>query len=102
MKHRVLMASASAVLFLIVPRTAGAQEGQQPAATSGRAVMQQNANESAQATSDMSYGTSGQTAPAGQAQNTSYGGVAAGRSDAGERPDRSCTRGPQCQIYFGQ
>lgn len=103
MTLRLLMASASAVLFLFVPRTAGAQDSQQGAAMPGHAVMQQNANESAQATTDMSFGENGQAAPAQQSvQNVSYGGVAGGRSETSGRDGRPCSDGPQCKVYFGQ
>ena len=105
MKLRLLMALASA-LFLLAPRTAGAMdvEGQQGAGMSGRALMQQNANESAQATTDVSFSESGQGMPGAQpVQNVSYGGVAAGQSEAGGPPSQRCTSSaPQCRIYFGQ
>ncbi|SIT46970.1 conserved exported hypothetical protein [Paraburkholderia ribeironis] len=101
MKLRLLMVVASALL-LLAPRTASATqpEGQPGAAASGRALMEQNANESAQATTDMSLGETGQGTQA--VQNVSYGGVAAGQSDSGSRRSPPCTSGPQCKIYFGQ
>ncbi|MFM0055235.1 hypothetical protein PQR64_06395 [Paraburkholderia phytofirmans] len=105
MKLRLWMALASAV-FLLAPKTAGAldMEGQQGAGMSGRALMQQNANESAQATTDMSFSESGQGMPGAQpVQNVSYGGVAAGQSQAGGPQNQPCTASaPQCRIYFGQ
>lgn len=106
MKLRLLMAFASAVLFL-VPRTASAldAEGQQGAGISGRALMEQNANQSAQATTDMQYGESAQDAMPGDesARKVSYGGVAAGQSEAGGRQNQPCTSSsPQCKVYFGQ
>jgi hypothetical protein len=106
MKLRLLMVVASALLFL-VPRTASAAEldGQPGAGTSGRALMQQNANESAQATTDMSYGEAaqGMDTRTQAVQGVSYGGVAAGQSESGGgRQDRPCSTGPQCRIYFGQ
>ena len=102
MKLRLLMALASTALFL-APSTAGALDGQQGQAVSGQALMQ-NANESAQATTDMSYGDTVRTVmPAGQSvQNVSYGGVAAGATEVGGRQERPCASGPQCRIYFGQ
>ncbi|CAE6728131.1 hypothetical protein [Paraburkholderia haematera] len=102
MKLRLLMALASAALFL-VPNTAGAQEIQQGESVSGRALMQ-NANESAQDITDMSFGEAGRAVmPAAQPiQNVSYGGVAAGAAQAGSRQERPCSSGPQCRIYFGQ
>ncbi|MEZ0603300.1 hypothetical protein ACAX43_14285 [Paraburkholderia sp. IW21] len=103
MKLRLLMALASAALFL-VPRTAGAQDAQQGEGVSSRVLMQQNANESAQATTDMSLGETGRVmVPAARpVQNVSYGGVAGGRSEAGSLQDRRCSAGTQCMIYFGQ
>ncbi|CAE6692217.1 hypothetical protein PQR37_20550 [Paraburkholderia nemoris] len=102
MKLRLLMALASAALFL-APSTAGALDSQQGQAVSGQALMQ-NANESAQATTDMSFGDTARTVmPAGQAvQSVSYGGVAAGATEVGGRQERPCASGPQCRIYFGQ
>ncbi|WP_434115696.1 hypothetical protein [Paraburkholderia caffeinilytica] len=103
MKLRLLMALASAALFL-APNTAGALDGQPDDAGSGRAMMQRNANESVQDTTDMSFGETGRTMmPAAQpVQDVSYGGVAAGAVEAGGRQERPCTSGPQCRIYFGQ
>ncbi|NML97517.1 hypothetical protein HHL24_06075 [Paraburkholderia sp. RP-4-7] len=102
MKLRLLMALASAALFL-APNTAGAQGNHPGEAVSGQVLMQ-NANESAQDTTDMSFGETGRTImPAAQPeQNVSYGGVAAGATEAGGRQERPCSSGPQCRIYFGQ
>ncbi|HZZ01936.1 hypothetical protein [Paraburkholderia sp.] len=103
MKLRLLMALASVALFL-VPNSAGALDSQQDDAGSGRALMQQNANESAQDTTDMSFSETGRAVmPVGQpVQNVSYGGVAAGAAEAGGRQERPCSSGPQCRIYLGQ
>jgi hypothetical protein len=100
MKLRLMMVTASAILLLAPrPVDALASDGQQAAAASGRALMQHNANESAQATTDIPLGDTGQ----GQAvQNVSYGGVATGQSESGNRPTRPCGSAPQCRIYFGQ
>ncbi|ANB76125.1 hypothetical protein AYM40_28045 [Paraburkholderia phytofirmans OLGA172] len=102
MKLRLLMALASAALFL-APNTAGALDSQQDEAASGRVLMQ-NANESAQDITDMSFGETGRTMmPAAQpVRNVSYGGVAAGATEAGGRQERPCSSGPHCRIYFGQ
>jgi hypothetical protein len=101
MKLRLLMVVASALL-LLAPNTASAvqQDDQPGAATSGRAQMEQNANESEQATTDMSYSEPGQGTQA--VQNVSYGGVAAGQSESGSRHYQPCNSGPQCKVYFGQ
>lgn len=105
MKLRLLVVAASAVL-LLVPRTASAEgvDGQPGSAISGRVLMQQRANESAQATTDMSLGDTwhGTDTGAQGAQNVSYGGVAAGQSQAGGRHGQSCGSAAQCKIYFGQ
>ncbi|MFM0152972.1 hypothetical protein PQQ99_05760 [Paraburkholderia sediminicola] len=103
MRLRLLMALVSAAFFL-VPNTAGALDSQQDDAGSGRALMQQNANESAQDATDMSFGETGRTMmPAAQpVQNVSYGGAAAGATEAGGRQERPCSSGAQCRIYFGQ
>ncbi|MFL9933035.1 hypothetical protein P0D88_28310 [Paraburkholderia sp. RL18-103-BIB-C] len=106
MKLRLLMVIASALLFL-VPRTASAMglEGQPGADMSGHALMQQNANESAQATTDMSYGEAaqGMDTRTQAVQNVSYGGAAAGQSESGGvQQGKPCSSGPQCRIYFGQ
>jgi hypothetical protein len=102
MKVRLLMATASAVLFLL-PRPAAADDiAAQPggATPSGNSLMQ-HANESAQATTDMSLSDPG--APNAQSvQNVSYGGAAAGRTQSGGRQEMPCATGPQCRIYFGQ
>ena len=103
MKLRLLMALASAVLFL-APKTAGALDSQPGAGISGSARMQQNANESAQATTDISFGETGQAAASADQplQNVSYGGTTSGQSQAGGRQDKPCSGAPQCRVYFGQ
>jgi hypothetical protein len=105
MKVRLLMLVASAVLFL-APRTAGAMgmDGQPDTGTSGRVLMEQNANESAQATTDMSFGEAAQGTDARTqaVRNVSYGGVAAGQSESGGRQGQPCASGSQCRIYFGK
>ena len=105
MKLRLVMVFVSALLFL-APRAASAGDmtsepgvGTSTATPSER--LMNHANESAQATTDMSLSepTGGASQPT---QNVSYGGVAAGRSEAGSRQNMRCSRGPQCTIYFGQ
>ncbi|MFM0734088.1 hypothetical protein PQQ52_26750 [Paraburkholderia sediminicola] len=95
MKLRLLMALASAAL-LLMPNTAGALDSQQDDAGSGRALMQQNANESAQDTTDMSFGDTGRAMMPGAqpVRNISYGGAAAGATEAGGRQERPCSSGP--------
>ncbi|WP_345816181.1 hypothetical protein AAGS40_18255 [Paraburkholderia sp. PREW-6R] len=106
MKLRLLTAVTTAVL-LLAPKTANAldTQGQYSAVASGQALMQ-NANESVQATTDMSFSDPGMDAPAASqaARNGSFGGiggVVAGQSEMGSRRDELCTGGPQCKIYFG-
>jgi hypothetical protein len=103
MRVRILTIAATAVLFL-APRTATAAEvgGQADPGMSGRAIMQQNANESAQATTDMSFGQSWDARDQG-VRNASFGGVPAGESQAGgRRSSQSCSFGTECKVYFGQ
>lgn len=113
MKLRLWMIAASAVL-LLVPATVGAaqagaqvdaQAGTPPAMyESGHAQMERNANESAQATTDMPLVPTGQADGAASpgVQNTSYGGAAAGQSAAGGPREKTCGSGPRCNVYFGQ
>ena len=105
MKLRLLMVVASALL-LLAPRTANAMapDGQPAAAgVSAHELMQRDANESAQATTDMSYGEAARGMDSrGQAAPTSYGGVAAGQSQSGgARHGKLCASGAQCRMYFG-
>ncbi|MGF6770449.1 hypothetical protein P3T18_002928 [Paraburkholderia sp. GAS199] len=102
MKLRLWVAVASAVLFL-APKTAGALDNPQTQAANGQALMQ-NANQSAQATTDMSYGDAGQanTPGAEDVRNVSYGGTAAGHAETGGPQWQPCSGGPQCKVYFGQ
>ena len=101
MKFLLWMAMASAVL-LLVPVSVGAQQADSAAGDgmSGRSLMQQNANESVQATTDISFGAPAQ--PAQGVRNASYGGVAAGQSEMGGRSNQPCSSGPLCRVYFGQ
>ncbi|CAH2785298.1 MAG: FIG00461543: hypothetical protein [uncultured Paraburkholderia sp.] len=106
MKLRLLMAVVSAVLFL-APRAASADNtttrpgaelstGTSAGSSASHRLMQ-HANESAQATTDMSL-----SEPAASGSQVSYGGVATGRSEAGARQNMPCSARPQCMIYFGQ
>jgi hypothetical protein len=96
MKLRLLMVMASAVLFLAPrPVSAVAADGQPAAPASGRALMQQNANESEQATTDIPLGETVQGQPV---RNVSYGGVAAWQSESGNRETQPCGSAPQCKI----
>jgi hypothetical protein len=105
MRLRLLLVVTSAVL-LFTPRTASALglDSQPGGGVSASVLMQQNANESAQATTDMPLHETAQGTdirPQG-AENVSYGGVPAGQSEAGGGYGRPCGAGPQCRIYFGR
>ena len=78
----------------------GTQYDVQP---SGRAIMEQNADQSAQSSTDMYYGETGRNVNASEQSKTgaSYGGVAGVRSEAGGPRPRPCSTGHQCNIYFG-
>ena len=81
MKSRLILAAGAACLFAVMgtARSQGLQQEVQPA-------MQQNAEGSSQTGTD-----------------ASYGGVPATRSAAsGGMRSKSCTNGPQCDIFFGQ
>lgn len=102
MRVRILMMIAATAVLFLAPTTATAAElgGRVDPGMSGRAIMEQNADESAQATTDMSFGPSWDSRDHG-VRNASYGGVPAGESQAGGRRGRSCSFGTQCKIYFG-
>lgn len=84
MKSRLAFA-VSSVFLLVVAGTANAQQTQQAQQPSGQATMQQDANTSAQSSTD-----------------TSYGGMPDTRSAKSSMRTRNCTTGPQCDIFFGQ
>lgn len=98
MKSRLLL-PLMGVALLAAAGVANGAETWNMTQPSGRLQMQQNANESAQATTDMPYSEGGQNATA---VNASYGGVAGSQSDTGRSHGRPCTTGPQCDIFFGQ
>ncbi|OLL28274.1 hypothetical protein BTH42_28340 [Burkholderia sp. SRS-W-2-2016] len=103
MKLRVLMIAAASALLFLIPRSASAAEpgGPPDAAMPAHAVMQHNANESAQATTDMSLGQGWQSREQ-PVQNTAYGGVAGGQAEMGGGHARPCAIGSGCKVYFGQ
>jgi hypothetical protein len=83
--------------------TAGAAHGQgmQPA---GRAAQEQNANESVQDITDMSYSEMGQSAktPSHSLTNVSYGGTPDVQGQAGAPAASPCVSGPQCNLFRGR
>jgi hypothetical protein len=91
------------VVLLVAAGVANGLETQKDVQPSGRAVMEQNADESAQSSTDMYYRETGQN-PNASAQtqaDTSYGGVADTRFATGGRRLRPCPAGFQCNIFFG-
>jgi|GraSoi_2013_40cm_1033754.scaffolds.fasta_scaffold96916_2 hypothetical protein len=84
MKSSLMLSAIGACLFAVAGVTTAAQPPQD-AQSSGKAAMQENANMSAQSSTDMSYG-----------------GVADSRSTSGGMQPRKCSTGPQCDIFFGQ
>lgn len=81
MKSTVVVTAAGAIL-MVAANITSAQETQQRAQPSARATMQDNANASAQASTDMSYG-----------------GIEATRSAAGDRRSNTCATGARCDLF---
>jgi hypothetical protein len=79
-----LILAAGAVCLFAVAGTAHAQGASQQAPPSTQPAMQQNAD-----------------APAQPGVDTSYGGVPATRSAAGNMRPSACTPRPQCDVFFG-
>jgi hypothetical protein len=75
------LASAQETYRTAQPPMQGADTGQ----TMAQPGMQQDAN-----------------APAQGTDNSSYGGVPSTRSAMGSMASKPCTRGPNCDIFFGQ
>lgn len=102
MKAYLALPLASALLLVVAGQSQG-QEAQPYSQWPGHARMEQNANESAQADTDMSYGDMGQsaTAPGRPLKETSYGGVAGMSGEAGAPLNQNCAAGPDCKIYGG-
>jgi hypothetical protein len=84
MKSRLILAAGAACLFAVAG-TARSQTLQQEAQPPGQPATQQNA-----------------AGPAQSGTDASYGGAPATRSAAGGMRSKSCTNGPQCDIFFGQ
>lgn len=63
-----------------------AADMQQDGSSASKTMMQNNANASAQATTDV---------------DMSYGGTMDDRTAAGSMHARQCSTGPRCNIYFG-
>lgn len=83
MNSRLIFAAGVACLVAMAG-TVHAQGASQQATPSVQPAMQQNAEASAQAGAD-----------------TSYGGVSSTRSTAGKMSPATCTPRPQCDVFFG-
>jgi hypothetical protein len=92
----------AAVGLLLTAGMASAQSAGVGAQPTGRAVLEQNANESAQDITDMPYSEMSGKASARSLTNVSYGGAPDVRSDAGSPDSRPCTAGPQCNVFRGR
>jgi hypothetical protein len=101
MKSLFVLPLASAGLLL----AAGMANGQNMMDTDvqirGRAILEQNANQSAQDATDMPYSETGQTGmlAAHSITNVSYGGTT---DFVGESGGPRCATGPQCNIFRGR
>jgi len=75
--------------------------GMQP---TGRAMLEQNADESAQDITDMPYGDLGQPrkAPSHSIANASYGGEADVHGETGAPRQPRCPSGSQCTNFRGR
>jgi len=102
MKSYLALPLASALL-LVVPGQPQGQETQPYSQWPGHARMVQNADESAQSETDMSFGDMGQTvtAPGRSMKDTAYGGVANMSGETGGPAYPNCVNGPDCKIYIG-
>ena len=103
MKAYLALPLASALLLVVAGQPQG-QETQPYSQSPGHARMVQNADESAQAETDMSFGDMGQTvtAPGRSMKDAAYGGVAAMSGEAGGPANLNCVNGPDCKVYIGQ
>lgn len=101
MKAYLALPLASALL-LVAGQPQG-QEAQPYSQWPGHARMEQNADESAQAETDMSFGDMGQTvtAPGRSMKDAAYGGVATMSGEAGGPAHSNCANGPDCKVYIG-
>jgi hypothetical protein len=95
------LAAAGLLLTAGVACGQGAGMGAQP---TGRAALEQNANESVQDITDMWYGDLGQPAKTSSHAftNISYGGTPDVRGEAGAPGVPPCASGSQCNIFRGR
>ena len=100
MKSLFVLMLAGAGL-LLASSVVNGQEMRADGQARGRAILEQNADDTAQDATDMSYGEVGRygTPRARYITNASYGGTA----DVDEESGGSrCTAGPQCNIFRGR
>ncbi|SDH96600.1 hypothetical protein [Paraburkholderia phenazinium] len=87
--------------LLLATALANGQDVQTNTQPRGRAILEQNADESAQDATDMSYTEPGQAGnlPARAISNVSYGGTV---DFTGESGGPRCAPGSQCNIFRGR
>lgn len=87
--------------LLLATALANGQDVQTNAQPRGRAILEQNADESAQDATDMSYSEPDQSGklPARVISNVSYGGTA---DSTGESGGPRCAPGLQCNVFRGR
>jgi len=85
MKSRFVLPIAGALLLAAAGAASAAEMQPEDQQSQGRAQMMQDANMSAQSSTD-----------------TSYGGVSDTRGAAGAMRMQACQSRPQCDIFFGQ
>lgn len=95
------LAAAGLLLTASVACGQGVGMGAQPA---GRAALEQNADESVQDITDMSYGEMGQSAKTSSHSITdiSYGGTPDVHGETGAPSAPPCVAGSQCNIFRGR
>jgi len=100
MKALIVLPLASAGLLLAASVTNG-QEIRPDMQARGRAILEQNANETAQDATDMPYGETGQpgVSQAHAMTNASYGGSV---DFDGQSGGPRCATRPQCNIFRGR
>jgi hypothetical protein len=87
--------------LLLATGLANGQDRNADTQSHSRVIFEQNANQSAQDATDMSYGDTGQagTSASRSLTHASYGGTA--DSDSAWGGSR-CTAGPQCNLFRGR
>lgn len=100
MKALIVVPLASVGLLLAASATHG-QDIRPDAQARGRAILEQNADDTAQDATDMPYSETGMigTPQARFITNASYGGSAGSGSQSG---GQRCVTGPQCNIFRGR